>query len=150
MSNAGLSKNKRLASMNIYENTEKFEKSTQIKNVQNKIDERIKKKEEDKKKTVIPLQAMKTLPYFEDESELDNLIELYKKKTAFDDGVKKELFATLQSEKYSKNIKSHLPTSDEVIDYLHGWNRSKRNLKSIEENSAVQKGDRIQLESDKG
>ena len=136
--------------MNVYEKTEKFENSTKIENVKKRINDKVIKKEEEEKKSVIPLQAMNTLAYFEDEQDLDKLIDLYKKKTDFDDGVKRELFATLQSDKYSKNIKQHLPTSEEVIDYLHGWNRSNRNLKSIDDGSAVPKGDRIQLESQKG
>ena len=37
------------------------------------------------------------------------------------------MFATLKDDKYSKAENPNLPTSDDVIDFLFGWDSSERN-----------------------
>lgn len=142
-----MSRVRRRSSMNVYDNTKKFEHSTNFDNVVKREEAKQLKKVEDAKKIELPQEAINTLPYFDDERQMDKLIELYRQKTEFDEGVKKELFASLQDDKYSRLTKEHLPTSDDVIDYLHKWGTSDRNMKLLPDPSVKERGERITIES---
>lgn len=114
--------------MNVYENTQKFEVNVNFKNRIKKEIQRREKKYQKENQVEIPQQALNTLPYMDSEDQMFELMEMYKKKAEFDEGVTRNLFATLGDDKYSKPVKENLPTSDDVIDYLFGWDSSERNI----------------------
>jgi len=133
--------------MNTPESTQKFEIDTNLDKFKQKEYRKRVRKQKKEERIELPSEALNTLPYMDDNDEMAKMLELYKQKTDFDAGVRKQLFASLQDEKYSKEVKEHLPTSDDVIDYLHGWNNSPRNARQIDAEPPVPRGGVITLQT---
>lgn len=96
----------------------------------------------DKSKMTVYSQAMKTLPYFDNDIQLDELIKLYQKKVDYDDGVNRKIFESLNDGKYSYKVSDVLPTSDEVINYLLGLDISRPSLPETQ----TERGQAIEVE----
>ena len=94
---------------------------------------------ENQSKIQIDSQALDTLPYFDDNEQLDQLIEIYQDKVNFDSAVKTNLFNSLENGKYSYKTHNTLPSSDEVISYLLGYEIAPVN-KQISPKQAIIRG----------
>ncbi|CAI2359948.1 unnamed protein product [Moneuplotes crassus] len=123
-----MSRYRRRTSLNVYENTEKFEVDVNLDKRKRREIMRVEKSLKKGNQVEIAQQALNTLPYMDKEEQMFEIMELYKKKVEFDEGVNKRLFETLGDDKYSKPTKHDLPTSDDVLDYLMGWDSSERNM----------------------
>ena len=75
--------------------------SVNLQNYRRNLVKRKNESRENQSKIQIDSQALDTLPYFDDNEQLDQLIEIYQDKVDFDSAVKTNLFNSLENGKYS-------------------------------------------------